>query len=117
LPSRWLWPLASRSTKTSSAGFSESISSRNGTPEGPHGCPLSVTPKIRCGPWICFGVNRQYYERIGFWLVWINSPPDRWFCSRSRRCGRSRIVPHVQSSYSLANIAEVSQFRSRSAVS
>ena len=37
------------------------------TPEVRRRCPLLVTPKTRCGPWICFDVNRQYYERTGFW--------------------------------------------------
>jgi putative transposase len=31
------------------------------------GFPLSGTLKTRCGRWIYFDANRQYYERTGFW--------------------------------------------------
>ena len=34
---------------------------------GPHGFPLLVTRKTRCGRSICFDVNRQYCEHTGCW--------------------------------------------------
>ena len=40
---------------------------RKRAPEVRHGFPLWATPKTRCGHWICFDVNRQYYERTGSW--------------------------------------------------
>src|SRR5262245_53881742 len=56
-----------------SAEFSESIFGRKRAPEVRHGSPLLVTPKTHCGHWICFDVNRQYYEPTGSWWSWINS--------------------------------------------
>src|SRR6516162_8164696 len=73
LPSRWRWPSALTSTRTWSAGFSESISDRKRAPEVRHGFPLSVIPKTRYGHWIYFDVNPQYYEPTGSWWSWINS--------------------------------------------
>jgi integrase-like protein len=72
-PNRSLWPSASTSTRTSSSGFSESISRLRRGPEVRHGFPSLVTPKTRCGHWICFDVNRHYYELTGFWWSWIIS--------------------------------------------
>src|SRR5262249_7187840 len=43
------------------------ISGRKRAPEVRHGFPLLVTLKTRCGHWICFDVNQQYYELTGFW--------------------------------------------------
>ena len=40
--------------------FSESISGRKRAPPVRPGFPLLVTRKTRCGPWICFDVNRRY---------------------------------------------------------
>jgi len=31
-----------------------------------HGLPSSVTPRTRCGAWICFDVSRQPCVRTGF---------------------------------------------------
>ncbi len=67
LLNRLPWHSASTSTKTWSAGFSQYTSIRKPDREVRHGFPLSVTPKARCGHWICFDANRRYCELIGFW--------------------------------------------------
>ena len=52
--------------KDVSAAFSQCTSIRKRDPEVRLGFLLSVTLKTRCGPWICFDVNRRYYGRTGF---------------------------------------------------
>ena len=50
-----------------SAGFWKRTSDRGSSPAVRRGFPLLATLKTRYGRSICFDVNRQSYERTGFW--------------------------------------------------